>query len=490
MSQATRIVHLTPQQQELLEDAEDLYQNSPSGYFSFRRNGKIFRINKTLLSWLGFTEEEVIDKLSFSDLVTLGGKLFYQNQFYPLLIMQGFVNEVNFEMRAKDGETFPVLVNAVRSTKSDDNFRATVIDISDRKKYEQQLLAQKYAAEDQRKRFENITRLLPEIVWTCSTNGTIDYMNDMLISYANAKHRNISGYRDIVHPLDYKKLLFEWKRAERSNSEVECELQLKNSSGIYFWFLLRAVCFKEEETGLKRWVGICINIDSQKKLVRKMDEFLSIASHELKTPLTTIKAYMQLLERTEIEPSLASYVTKTNKQVIKLQTLVNDLLDVSKIQSGQLKMELSEVSANTLLTDTVDSLRTLYPKHEMILVLPQKNIMIQCDRNRLEQVIINLINNGIKYSPQSNKIEVTLTEKNDKAEIAIRDFGIGISPEDKKKLFDRFYRAQTPFVTPGLGIGLYISRQIMLRHSGDIRVESEQGKGSTFTIVLPSKISA
>lgn len=479
---------ITEEQYQLLEDAEDLYQNAPSGYFSFDTRENIFRVNKTLLNWLQYEEHEATS-MKFSDLLTIGGKIYFQNHYYPLLMMQGFVTEVTFDLVRKDRTIIPALINSVAKRDVSGNiksFRATVIDISDRRKYERQLLTEKREAESAKKRFQLITEMLPEIVWTFTEDGNIDFINEQIITYTGKlPSKKITAFREIIHPDDYFICLIKWVRAIKSHSLFEYELRLKNHADKYQWFVIRAIPYADQAQGNAKWLGICININSQKELVVKMDEFLSIASHELKTPLTTIKAYMQLLSKDALEERMKGYVFKTNRQVDKLQSLVNDLLDVSKIQAGQMKLSLSIVDLNTIVSETVESMRTLSLTHKINLDLSPDKLKIFGDRNRLEQVIINLVNNGIKYSPDADTINVKVSCNPSFAIVSVEDFGIGITREDLGRLFDRFYRASTPFLTSGLGIGLYISRNIVKRHGGELKVESEYGKGSRFYFTIP-----
>jgi signal transduction histidine kinase len=219
---------------------------------------------------------------------------------------------------------------------------------------------------------------------------------------------------------------------------------------------------------------------------QKKDEFIGVASHELKTPLTSVKAYLQLLEKIEKEQPNLTYVHKAQESMNRLQNLVFDLLDVSKISSGQLQLEIKEFNISELIMDCIHDMQLTTTKHTIIKEGASSNVIISADRNRVEQVIINLLSNAIKYSPDEKEIIVTSKKSDSEIIVAVKDFGVGIPKSEHKKIFERFYRATgREFGISGFGLGLYICHEIIKRHGGRIWVESEEGKGSTFYFALP-----
>ena len=225
-----------------------------------------------------------------------------------------------------------------------------------------------------------------------------------------------------------------------------------------------------------------------KENLQKKDEFIGIASHELKTPLTTIKGYIEMLNMMEQEPTKKQFVEKAMMNVNKLERLIRDLLDVSKIQSGQLQLEMKEFNMHDLLRETVNAVQ-MVSAPRIILEDKLQNEIIYGDRQRIEQVLLNLLSNAIKYSPGENKVIID-SEKTDKELlIKIRDFGIGITKEEQTNIFERFYRSKNTSVhISGFGLGLYICRDIITRHYGKIWVETAD-RGSIFIFSLPLKHS-
>ena len=223
------------------------------------------------------------------------------------------------------------------------------------------------------------------------------------------------------------------------------------------------------------------------ELNRYKDEFMVMASHELKTPLTIIMANLQVLHQMMEKHENAVFVQKAFKQVEKLSELVGNLLDVSKIQAGKLALNPSQFDLTQLLTDVIESLQQTTKDHTIVFRNPKKKLMITADRERIEQVVINIISNAIKYSRQSGKITVEAFKKQKTIGVRIADEGIGIPQKDIENVFLRFYRVSGSASSfSGSGVGLYISAEIIKNHGGKIWAESKVGKGSVFHFSLPA----
>lgn len=230
------------------------------------------------------------------------------------------------------------------------------------------------------------------------------------------------------------------------------------------------------------------DITVRKELENRKDEFLGIASHELKTPVTSIKAYAQILKKyVKTEEKTAEYVNNLNKQIDKLDQLVQDLLDISKIQSGKLTYSEEEVYLDDTVEDIVRDMQHSTDTHVIQTYYQAANVLVHIDKYRFSQVLSNLISNAIKYSPQSDHIIVSTAHTPETVIISVQDFGIGIPEEAQQKLFERFYRVEGKEREsfPGFGLGLYIAAEIIKRLRGRIWVESAEDKGSTFYIELP-----
>ncbi len=230
-----------------------------------------------------------------------------------------------------------------------------------------------------------------------------------------------------------------------------------------------------------------------KKALEQKDEFISIASHELKTPVTSLKAFTQILQlkfENEGNEFAAQLLSKMNKQVDKLTKLIVELLDATKIENGQLQFSKEDFDGNDLINEIVEEMQRSAISHKINVELCDTK-MITGDRNRIGQVIINLISNAIKYSPEASDILITCHNEKNKIKICVEDYGIGIPSSKIENIFDRFFRitGDNRGTFPGLGLGLFISKEIIKRHNGEIFAESAEGKGSTFCFTLPANVN-
>ncbi|MEP6616193.1 MAG: PAS domain S-box protein [Ginsengibacter sp.] len=226
--------------------------------------------------------------------------------------------------------------------------------------------------------------------------------------------------------------------------------------------------------------------DQLKELNNYKDDFMAMASHELKTPLTVIKANLQLLElRLEDDPN-HTFINNTMKQVNKLGNLISDLFDVTKIQAGQLQLNLTEFDLNDLVAETIGNIAHTSNSHTIQSNIQKEDVKIKADYLRLEQVLINLLTNAIKYSPSADQVILTTNVENKNVVVSVKDFGIGIPNQDLEKVFTRFFRVKGLASTfSGSGIGLYISSEIVKHHGGKMWVESEENVGSIFYFSIP-----
>lgn len=233
-------------------------------------------------------------------------------------------------------------------------------------------------------------------------------------------------------------------------------------------------------------------IEVRKAAEAQKDDFLVMVSHELKTPLTSLKGYLQLLKMhyDKLDKTAAlGYLDTSNRQANKLNSLVNDLLDISKIENGKLKFNVRVFNFQELLVNTINMMKLVNEKSNMVLE-GQIDAEVEGDEMRIEQVLINYLSNAIKYSPKNHDIIVTAQQDADVLKVTVTDHGIGIPPEMHHKLFDKFFRVDAPGHFQGMGIGLYICAEIIQRHGGEYGVNSTPGNGSSFYFTLPLKKKA
>ena len=261
-----------------------------------------------------------------------------------------------------------------------------------------------------------------------------------------------------------------------------------NATGQLYWTLVRAHPILDAQGQVQFVVSVYTDMTEQKELEQRKDHFISMASHELKTPLTVLSAFTQLLrERFEAEDKqdVVLPLAKMDDQITKLTKLVTDLLDISKMQAGKLELAQEAVDIDALVLEVVENLQPATTHHIVIEGAAKRTII--GDRDRLGQVLLNLLTNAIKYSPQAETVFVRVAHTHETLTVSVQDFGIGIAQSHQQRLFERFYRvySEKDQTYPGLGIGLYIAHEIIQRHGGTMWVESVKGKGSTFSFSLP-----
>lgn len=335
--------------------------------------------------------------------------------------------------------------------------------------------------------FHLMLESLPQIAFTLNEEGIVDFVNGKWYEYSISD----TSFPE-VHPddLDIKE---EFSRCKKKGKALELEIRIKNrKTGDFRYHLLRVTPVHEENV-IKNWVGTFTDIDDQKKVEKEKDEFLSIASHELKTPLTSIKAYVQLLDRKlklDKQSSEAGFMVKVHDQIEKLNTLITDLLDVSKIENGKLKINKKPTNLDQLIQNSID---TILQTHENKQVKIDRHgfipdILIPLDAIRIEQVLINFLTNAIKYSPENHQVIVTtfVDKEEQEVKVNVTDFGIGIPDFKQEAVFHKFYRVEESSLQfQGMGIGLYICSEIIKQHHGNIGVSSIIDEGSTFYFTLP-----
>ncbi len=353
-----------------------------------------------------------------------------------------------------------------------------------------QKIAERLVNESEQK-FRLLADSMPQFIWTSDPNGTLNYFSKTVYDYSGLSLNDINnnGWLQIVHPEDREENIKQWMHSIKTGEPFLFEHRFKRHDNEYRWQLSRAIPQRDENGNIQMWVGTSTDIDEIKKHDQQKDDFIKMASHELKTPVTTIKGYVQLLLKmnsSEKDPFLASSLLTIDKQVYKLTKLITDLLDVTKIETGSLQLNKENFPFAEIVKETAEELETTLQSHKIIFQR-HANPVIYADKDRVTQVIINLFTNAIKYSPKATEIFVDIFTEGANVILAVKDYGIGISKEDLPRVFERFYRAagKDEKTFPGFGIGLFIVNEIVLLHEGKIWVESEKDKGSVFYVSLP-----
>jgi len=357
-----------------------------------------------------------------------------------------------------------------------------VIDITDR------VLARK-KIEESEVLFHFIADSMPQKVWTADGRGNKNYFNQQWLDYSGLSFEELKdwGWKKIIHPDDWEETKRRWQQSITTGKDYEMENRLLRKDGEYLWHLTRAIALKDDDDKIKMWIGSKTEIQDQKTKEQAKDEFISIASHELKTPLTTAKAYIQLLELSMGKTNNKDFIfaQKASASIDRLNDLISELLDVSKIQNGKLGLNITTFNFNEMLSAAIEDVQFTSPSHSIIKT-GKIHQPFTGDKERFQQVMINLLTNAVKYSPKAEKVFVDVVQKDGEIKVSVKDSGIGIRKENLTKIFERYYREESQATYfQGLGIGLSISYEIIQRHNGKIWAESELGKGSTFYFTVP-----
>ncbi|WP_010228892.1 response regulator [Gillisia marina] len=368
---------------KIIETAEELYENAPCGYVSFLSDGTIYNINSTLLSWLNFSKEEVIYLKRIPDLFKIGGQIFFETHFFPLIRMQGFIQEINFDIVRKDRSFFPGLINVKEISAKGKNpltYRATIFDITDRKKYEKELIAAKKKAE------------------------------------------------------------------EDSNTKAE---------------------------------------------------FLSTISHEIRTPLHAILGIGNLLNKTHLNDDQKEYARILLHSSENLLELVNNLLDLSKIEAQKVKLEKRTFNLSNMVEMLQQTFKTKAEEKDISLQVtlgenvPQE---LSGDPVKLSQILTNLIGNAIKFTKKGSVKLIVENLETLKTKSLLRfkilDTGIGIPKNKLNAIFQEFSQASYDINMEygGTGLGLTISQKLLQLHKSEMKVQSSKGKGSEFSFDIWYKV--
>lgn len=338
-------------------------------------------------------------------------------------------------------------------------------------------------------RFRVMMETIPQIAWTNTTSGEVTFYNKQWYVYNGLDHEQSKGWGTIIHPDDLSYTIEKYKSILGSGKEGEFETREKRADGEYRWHLVRMEPVVDDMGNVQLWVGTATDIHELKNLQQQKDDFISIASHELKTPITSLKISLQLLDKlkeTPLAPTLPKLISQANRSLNKVSVLVDDLLNASKLTQGQLHLNKTYFNINQLINDCCQDVRI----RDLFSIITTGDLELQAygDAERIEQVIVNFVNNAMKYASESKEINVKIEKENGMAKVSVGDKGPGIPSDKVPHLFERYYQVDSAGKQySGLGLGLYISSEIIKKHGGQIGVDTEVGKGSTFWFKLPLK---
>lgn len=398
-----------------------------------------------------------------------------------------------FRWIRKDGRVLDVETHDV-ITKDDNGvpigMRGVTMDVSERKALEDKVRIQ---SESQQAMLKTMVDGMPIGLALLDKNARIINMNPQWALMTNAGDDAVGKLiYDINAAFAERKPYYERVLNGETIDLNDFPYNIPGDNTIYYRDIhLRPV--RGADGSIDGMLNAVIDVTERHELDNQKDALLALASHELKTPITTIKGYSQLALRSTSQlgdEKLRRTLSTIDEQATRLTRLVNEMLEVSRIQSDTLPLHEDNFDICEVVQQVVESLATTAPEFEIVLEGLDKPISVFADRGRIEQVVTNLVQNALKYSGESRRIEVSahLDEPGENITVSVRDYGVGIPKDQQAQVFMRFFRASNVFATSysGLGLGLYISQEIITRHGGRLWLDSEEGEGSTFYFTLPT----
>ena len=343
--------------------------------------------------------------------------------------------------------------------------------------------------EQETKRLNSILSYMTDGVLATNRRGQITMINDM------AKKQLGVQKEDVLNKsiLELLKIDEEYELRDLITQIPELMIDSQNANGEYLSLRVRFALIRRESGFISGLVAVLHDTTEQEKEERERRLFVSNVSHELRTPLTSVKSYLEALDEGALyDPVAPDFIKVSLDETNRMMRMVTDLLHLSRIDnaSSRLNVELINFTAFiTFILNRFDKMRSQdeEKKYELVRDYPINSVWIEIDTDKMTQVIDNILNNAIKYSPDGGKITVSMKTTDDQMILSIKDQGLGIPKQDLPKIFDRFYRVDRARsrAQGGTGLGLAIAKEIIKQHNGFIWAKSEYGKGSTFTIVLP-----
>jgi PAS domain S-box-containing protein len=448
-----------------------------------QKEGRCTFINDAAQKMLGYKSNECLNKNIYELIHKIAGPNKIGNWFEKMLTHGKVTRLLEEHYRDKEGKIHTVLLSSSPIV-NNGAITGGVVSLIDNQQLKR--------AETALKESEHKLMILAESdvigIMFGDVHGKINYANDKLLQMIGYDRESMNkGELSWVEITPKELIKLDIKAQVEAQKRGSCdpyEKELITKMGSRIPVLVGFTLYGESRD---KMVAFVLDISEQKDAERQKDDFISMASHELKTPITTIKALTQMLNKYYFidDQKGKNQVQLMEVQIERLSKLVNELLDVSKIKLGRLEYKKEPFVLSNLAKEIVANMQEISESHKLELLLESES-MVYADKDKITQVMVNLLSNAIKYSPGKRDVGIRIYERDGKVYTSIKDRGVGIDKNDQDKIFQRYYRSKSQEKKfPGLGIGLYVSKEIVNKHGGDLELTSLKGKGSTFSFWLP-----
>lgn len=481
------------------KELQTIIDANPAMIFFKDLNNNLLRVNKAFGQFMGLSREKLEGKSAFDILPKKQAKQFWKDDIEVIKTGKAKIGIIETIERPKGTRIMQLdKVPYIDESGKITGVIAFAIDITERKKTEE-------ALRKSEERYRGMVESQQDLIVRVTPAGVFTFVNEVYCRTFDKSKEDLLGksFMPLVHPDDLKATLVEMKKLNVPPYRISVDQRAKTAEG-WKWLSWEDYAIRDSNGKIIEIQAVGRDITDRKRAeemlrdsLRHKDEFISIASHELKTPLTSIKAFNQILmrEMKDLKNKDAFDVTlRLDDQVNKLSSLISDFLDVTKIESGKLLLLKEHFDLMDMVRETIHDVESISPEITDKIVLKGKvRKKIYGDRFRLSQVLLNFLTNAVKYASESKHYVVSVKTLKNCVRISVKDYGSGISVEDQDHLFERFFQAdnsdKSAKTLQSLGLGLYISSEIVSRHKGRIWVKSAPGKGSEFFFTIPNKVN-
>lgn len=497
-----------------LPDAEVLFEEAACGLLVTSRDGIIRRVNKTFCRWMGYCASELVGLRRIQDLLTMGGRIFHQTHWAPLLQIQGSVAEVKLDLVHQAGHTIPIILNAVRREYATGVFHELAIFVAeDRHKYEREhILARRRAEELLIKQLEAQQalevaqaklRLALEsgqlLVWDVNPETTERRYEEgvaSLLGFETPQTITEEQYASFIEPEDREREQLAFSQALNVYGEAyRCVYRLNGVDGVQRTVSSSGRGLFKEDGSLHQFVGILQDITelSQQRAEAEdralfAEQMVGIVSHDLRNPLSAIRMGIHLLERGEVTPAQTQVLGHLTHSTDRAQRLIADLLDFTVARVGEgITLSLEPIQLHKLVSANVTELTLAFPGRALEHGAFGEG-MCMGDADRIAQVIGNLVSNAMAYGAPDRTVTVASGIEGDTFWVSVHNHGVPIPDDVLPRLFEPMTRGGSGnSKARSVGLGLFIVREIVRAHEGDIRVRSSAGEGTTFIATFPRR---